>query len=376
MRAIFESETDVFNSITVDKLVLYKLPNAFHFQPKDTSWQKYWLERSNESELPSEYVVTHVVDPSSRIIFLYPILKSDNDIITGHETEYLIVASRELLIEFKPEDSIYMGSEMNIEQGLENSLSLIPQFFGDTDSIVNMGSDSFSSESSANYGPLNFLSSTEKPVDSLDPEIAKILNEDYKPSGYHAGHGYVDLGLSVKWATCNVGASHPFEIGGFYAWGETETKDRYNVSNYKYAIGKQRKFMFRTEMRYNLVKYNDKCQHIADEDDVAMVKWGNGWRMPSYSECKELQEFCEVNWDRVKGVFGIRIISNVNGFVGNSIFLPVTDQDQKRCKYWMNTKSYNVNACYFEMYRNAGHNYFDNSYASMVCGLPVRPVLP
>lgn len=376
MRAIFESETDVFNSITEDKIALYKLPNASHFQPKDTSWQKYWLERSNESELPSEYVITHVVDPSSRMIFLYPILSSDNDIITGHETEYLIVASKELLIEFKPEDSIYMGLEMNIEQGLENSLSLIPQFFGDTDSIVNMGPDSFSPESSANYGPLNFLSSTEKPVDSLNPEIAKILNEDYKPSGYHAGHGYVDLGLSVKWATCNVGASHPFEIGGLYAWGETETKDRYDVSNYKYVVGKQRKFMFRTEMRYNLVKYGDRSwQRIADEDDVAQVKWGNGWRMPNENECRELRNFTKANWDRVNGVFGIRIVSTVNGFAGNSIFFPVTDQN-KKCQYWLNATAFNANAFYFEFSRNGGNNYFDISYLSRVCGLPVRPVLP
>ena len=38
---------------------------------------------------------------------------------------------------------------------------------------------------------------------------------------------YVDLGLSVKWATCNVRASQPQEYGDYYAWGETNTKDHF-----------------------------------------------------------------------------------------------------------------------------------------------------
>lgn len=57
------------------------------------------------------------------------------------------------------------------------------------------------------------------------------------PSTYSAatgtanGHGYVDLGLSVKWATCNVGASSPTGYGDYYAWGETTAKSDYSESN-------------------------------------------------------------------------------------------------------------------------------------------------
>ena len=45
------------------------------------------------------------------------------------------------------------------------------------------------------------------------------------------GHEYVDLGLSVKWAMCNVGASSPEEYGDYYAWGETKTKSSYDSNN-------------------------------------------------------------------------------------------------------------------------------------------------
>ena len=49
--------------------------------------------------------------------------------------------------------------------------------------------------------------------------------------GKHEGHEYVDLGLSVKWATCNVGANAPEEYGDYYAWGETATKSEYTEDN-------------------------------------------------------------------------------------------------------------------------------------------------
>lgn len=48
-------------------------------------------------------------------------------------------------------------------------------------------------------------------------------------------HEYVDLGLSVLWATCNIGAATPEEYGNYFAWGETATKDSYTEENYVYA---------------------------------------------------------------------------------------------------------------------------------------------
>ena len=107
-------------------------------------------------------------------------------------------------------------------------------------------------------------------------------------------HECIDLGLSVKWATCNVGAIKPEEYGDYYAWGETETKDVYDWSSYKWCNGSSD----------TLTKYNPfKVQGIVDSittldpnDDVAHVKWGGSWRMPTASEFRELMDNCKWTW--------------------------------------------------------------------------------
>lgn len=122
----------------------------------------------------------------------------------------------------------------------------------------------------------------------------------------------IDLGLpsGVKWACCNVGASFPEEYGGYYAWGETEEKDYYDWSTYKYYND-----------TYGLTKYctNDNKTVLESNDDVAHVKWGGSWRMPTSSEINELRNNCSWTWTSLNGVYGYVVTSKVNG---NSIFLP------------------------------------------------------
>lgn len=133
------------------------------------------------------------------------------------------------------------------------------------------------------------------------------------------GHEAVDLGLSVKWATCNVGANSPEEYGGYYAWGEIEEKDIYDYSNYKYCNYSEK----------SITKY---CTHSSDgtadnkilldsEDDAAHVKWGGSWRIPTYSEFSELlnENCCSWTWTTQNNVNGYVVLSKING---NSIFLP------------------------------------------------------
>ena len=118
----------------------------------------------------------------------------------------------------------------------------------------------------------------------------------------------IDLGLpsGTKWASWNIGASKPEEYGGYYAWGETEEKDYYDWSTYIYCDGS-----------------SWTCHHIGDdiagtEYDVAHVKWGGSWRMPTRTQQDELRENCTREWTQQNGVNGIR----VTGPNGNSIFLP------------------------------------------------------
>ena len=126
----------------------------------------------------------------------------------------------------------------------------------------------------------------------------------------------VDLGLSVKWASCNVGASKPEEYGGFYAWGETEEKSDYNWKTYKWC----------NYSYFSMTKYCtdsddghvDNKTVLDPEDDVAHVKWGGSWRMPTKDEIEELHDKCSWTWTTLNGVNGCM----VTGPNGNSIFLP------------------------------------------------------
>ena len=119
---------------------------------------------------------------------------------------------------------------------------------------------------------------------------------------------YVDLGLSVKWATFNVGATSPEDDGDYFAWGETETKETYSWATYKWGTSS------------NLTKYNttDGKTILDLDDDAAYVNWGGNWRMPSKEEVDELTQQCTWIWTTHNNVNGYK----VTGPNGNSIFLP------------------------------------------------------
>ena len=126
----------------------------------------------------------------------------------------------------------------------------------------------------------------------------------------------VDLGLSVKWAVHNIGASKPEEYGGYYAWGEIETKNDYCWSTYKWSNGTLNTMTkYCTDEEYGTV---DNRTVLTSSDDVATVKWGKKWRMPTEEEMRELFDECTRTWTTQ---------NNVNGYVligpsGKSIFLP------------------------------------------------------
>ena len=131
------------------------------------------------------------------------------------------------------------------------------------------------------------------------------------------GHEYVDLGLSVKWATCNVGASKPEEYGDYFAWGETTPKSTYDWSTYKWCRGSSETLTkYNTESSYGTV---DNKITLELSDDAARANWGGSWRMPTMDEQDELREKCTWTWTTQNGVSGYKVTSKING---NSIFLP------------------------------------------------------
>lgn len=138
--------------------------------------------------------------------------------------------------------------------------------------------------------------------------------------------GAVDLGIEMTradgttyklyWAACNLGAEKPEDYGDYYAWGETETKEKYSWSTYKFGTSSSGPFSkYNTKESYGTV---DNKTVLDPEDDVAHVTLGGNWRMPTDEEWTELRTKCTWTWTTQNGVNG-RLVTASNG---NSIFLP------------------------------------------------------
>ena len=125
-------------------------------------------------------------------------------------------------------------------------------------------------------------------------------DDDSVATGVIDGHEWVDLGLSVKWATMNVGASSPSDYGSYFAWGEIRTKSKYT--------------------KKNSVTYEKNFSDISGnrQYDAARSNWGGSWRLPTKSELEELKNKCKWTWTTQGGHKGYK----VTGPNGNSIFLP------------------------------------------------------
>ena len=198
-----------------------------------------------------------------------------------------------------------------------------------------------------------------------------------KGRGYINGHEYVDLGLSVKWASCNVGAESPEGYGSYFAWGETEEMRESSSSTYKWNNGNLfRHTKYCTDSGYGTV---DNKTVLDPEDDVAHVKWGGSWRMPTKSEIKELINNCTWSWSTQNDVYGYKVI----GSNGNSIFLPAAGfHDRKKVLgvgvlgsggYWSCSLDENSTYNAFFLYFYNGNNHkCDRKKRSL--GSTVRPV--
>lgn len=197
----------------------------------------------------------------------------------------------------------------------------------------------------------------EEPDEPNDPQDPDEPEEPNNP--VINGHEYVDLGLpsGLKWATCNVGASSPEMAGGYYAWGELETKDSYYESN--------------------SLTYNVEMQDISGNPDydVARSEWGATWRIPKYSEVTELFNNCTRAEVDINGRKCIKLTSSING---KYIILPHTGWMSGMSnayynsygRYWSSTPYlYNDYSAYY--FSSAGSGLWENVRS---WGLSVRPV--
>ena len=209
----------------------------------------------------------------------------------------------------------------------------------------------------------------------------------------------IDLGLpsGTKWASCNVGATKPEEFGGYYAWGETEEKDYYSPRTYKYAYQTEHNASIQHEndftdrdtgiwyagsyIGFEFDRYHDGWAYIVEyhiegtEYDVAHMRWGGSWCMPTPAQVSELIENCTSERITFKGVYGCKFTSKING---NSIFLPAAGHreygnkrdEEKSCNYWSTEfrYPYHGTASFWSPPYGAGSNEY------RYYGLSVRPV--
>ena len=188
----------------------------------------------------------------------------------------------------------------------------------------------------------------------------KITRQDLSVSGTINGHDYVDLGLSVKWATCNVGASSPSDYGDYFEWGTSTTSSLYIQED---------------SVAY--VTYDENIGDIAGDAryDAARANWGSSWRLPTKAELEDLRDKCTWEWVVLDGHKGYK----VTGRNGNSIFLPAAGShsgtvafDGEYGCYWSSTPDKNDMKSAYELALTAYHQEVNSS--PRACGISVRPV--
>ena len=189
---------------------------------------------------------------------------------------------------------------------------------------------------------------------------------------------YVDLGLSVKWAKCNIGARRPVDEGSYFAWGEVNAKETYTWANYKWCKGTPETLTkYCTHTEYGILDTIrdkkgklDTVLVLRPEDDAATANWGEQWRMPTQEEMQELLDSC--NWEPWTkfGVFGFSITAK-NEIYKDTLFLPfagvmITDS----------TTYLDVNSYYWSstLLKSSPRNAYSLSYTAYQTGeLSVKP---
>ena len=174
------------------------------------------------------------------------------------------------------------------------------------------------------------------------------------------GHGFVEIG-GIKWATCNIGAEKPTDIGLYFQWGDTQGYTAEQV-----GIGEGKKFFSWGDYRYisddlsDIIKYNcvDNKRKLDVSDDAVHAAWGGAWRMPTREEFDILGETADVAWTenyQGSGVSGLVCVDKTDS--SKELFFPAAGD------------------CYNDKVEYAGHSGFywssisNNSYFGSSYGM-------
>ena len=194
--------------------------------------------------------------------------------------------------------------------------------------------------------------------------------------GYENGHEYVDLGLSVKWATCNIGADSAWNGGAHFEWGEVEPRQWGDSKENKYCAYSSDITKYCTIAKYGYNGLVDDKIILDAEDDAATINWGGRWRMPTKEEFDELCDNCTFELQTLNGKIGYKVI----GKNGNFIFLPMPDIEEGEAM-WVRVGRYWSSSLYislpFQAYQMVLEKYSVDVYDwSRGSSAFIRPVCP
>lgn len=235
-------------------------------------------------------------------------------------------------------------------------------------------------------------------VVSLDGRLSARCDVTVRKYEYSAAvPETVDLGLSVKWASFNLGATKPEEYGDYFAWGETQPyytsldplawkiglDAGYNWGSYKWCMGTENSMTkYCTNAEYGYNGFTDNKVVLDARDDAAHINLGGKWRMPTEEEMEELWMNCSFAWTERNGVAGLLVTSQKPGYTDASIFLPangiraMTDlyYGGEEGAYWTagNNVAIKCNAGYFAF--ESGRDNLQWGWIDRCYGLAIRPV--
>ena len=232
-------------------------------------------------------------------------------------------------------------------------------------------------------------SGNESAAAALEKIIAKLEELKAYLGGSAPSDEYVDLDVSVKWATRNLGADKPTDVGYYFAWGETERRYSTSWSTYKWMTPGESKIKYITKYTVDdklegAIWYDDTGNFIGDgktvlepEDDAAASALGNPWRMPTYDEFMELKDRCNCEYTEQDGVNGLLVTSHN----GNSIFFPEVkrpigfDHDTDVSQYWTSS-IYDYDSGEARVFWFTKSGIMTNTVSERMVGFPIRPVRP
>ena len=182
---------------------------------------------------------------------------------------------------------------------------------------------------------------------SVDVFVNPVMNGQY----------YVDLGLSVKWAVKNVGASTRKDFGNHYCWGETRVRAYGDNATYKFFLSRpyeklyiNKYFTQNIQSSANLEGTYDNLSILEEEDDIVAITWGKGWRMPTVDEYQELYDNCSFKWEQINGTYGVMLTSKIEGYQDRCLFLPAGGHPAWGLSTGANQNGYYWTSSLFETY--------------------------